>query len=132
MLDEGAVGVGVLGGDFRDAGAGFVEVAVEADAGAGAEDRVVGPRVHLEVFEAELVQLQVAQHGREVDHDVRGGADIEAVTGDEVVLGADRAADDVAAFEDEDFPSRLGEVAGAGEAVVACADNDDVVVRHAI
>ena len=59
-----------------------------------------------------------------------GGADIQPVTGDEVVLRADGAADDVAAFEDQDLASRLGEIAGAGEAVMARAYYHDVVMRH--
>jgi len=130
MLDEGAIGVGVLRRDFRDAGAGFVEVAVKADAGSRAEDGIVSPWVHLQILEAELVQFQLAQHRREMDHDVRRGADIEPVAGDEVVLGADRAADDVPPFEHEYLAARLGQIAGTGEAVVSRSDNHDIVMRH--
>ena len=56
--------------------------------------------------------------------DVTGGGDFEA--GPEF-LGDDAAADEFAAFEDEDFSSRAREISGSDEAVMACTDNDGVV-----
>ena len=95
-----------------------------------AEDGVVGPRVHLQVLEAELVQLQLAQHGREMDHDVRRRADIDAVTRDEIVLRANCAAHNMPPFQHDHAPPRTREITGAGKPVVARTDYRDIVGWH--
>jgi len=58
---------------------------------------------------------------------VRGRADIQPVAGNQIVLRADRAADNVAAFQNEDLASRLGEITRAGQAVMARPNDGNVV-----
>jgi hypothetical protein len=43
-------------------------------------------------------------------------------------LGRGNAADHLAPFQDERLPSRFREVEGGDEAIVAAADDDDVLV----
>ncbi len=72
-----------------------------------------------------LGKMQVAQHLRvQQAHRVAGRG--VAKSGVEF-LGDRGAADEVAALEDQDLPAGPGEVAGAGEAIVAGAYDDDVV-----
>src|SRR5208282_2013702 len=45
-------------------------------------------------------------------------------------VGASRAAEDVAAFEDQHFPSRFRQIGGVDEAVVASSNHDYVVLAR--
>ena len=69
--------------------------------------------------EAEFVDDEGVEQAEEV------GAGGDLVAGPGLVDGAG-AADAVAGFEDEDLLACAGEVGSAGEAVMTCADDDDI------
>lgn len=127
VANETAVGVGVGRADLGDALASFLQIAPKEDGPVFTGDGKGGPRVHLEVFEAVAGQVQFTQHGGQVNHDVGRGTNIDFAAGDDIVLGADGAADDGAAFENSDLKPSLGKVGCADQAVVAGADNGCVV-----
>jgi hypothetical protein len=93
-------------------------------AGHGSEGAVEGKN-----FEAVAGEIEFANDfGAEQRDDV--GAFGEEEAGDDF-FGYGGAAEDVAAFEDENFFAGLGEVRGVDQAVVAAADDDCVVIlRH--
>jgi hypothetical protein len=70
-------------------------------------------------------EIEVADDFRPQQRDYVG-ADRELEAGKDF-FGAGSAAEDVAAFEDEDFLSGAREVGGVDEAVVAAADYDNIV-----
>jgi len=73
-----------------------------------------------------LGEFQIADHFRaEEADDVGEDGKFEAR---ENLLGHGRPANEVAAFKDEDFFPCFGEVGGGGQAVVACADDEGIVV----
>ena len=81
--------------------------------------------VERENFEAVARKVEVANDFRaQKRDDVRANGEFES--GDDF-FGDGRAAEDVAAFEDEDFFAGAGEVGRVHEAVVASADDDYVV-----
>src|SRR5215469_2833541 len=123
FLAEFVVGFGVKAGvaDEFTAGLGVVVDAPEMVAiGHGRESAV-----ERKDFEAVAREVEVANDfGAQERDDIR--ADGEFESGDDF-FGDGGAAENVAAFEDEDFFAGAGEVGRVGQAVVASADDDRVV-----
>ncbi len=125
----GPVALLVLGADSERVEvalrAGVVEPLAEARA-VGERDPQVG--VGDVDVEAALLELELADHDVvEQADDVGAGADDEVGVGERALERAG-AAEPLAALEDEHGLAGLGEVGGAGEAVVAAADDDGVPV----
>jgi hypothetical protein len=74
-----------------------------------------------------LLEVQIFDHGRQVNHDVYARTDIDLVTRNNVVLGADGPADDVTAFKHGDFVTGFGQVRGAGERIVPATNHEGIV-----
>jgi hypothetical protein len=81
--------------------------------------------VEREDFEAVARKIEVANDFRAQKRD-NVGADGEFESGDDF-FGDGGAAEDVAAFEDEDFFAGASEIGRVGQAIVAAADDDRVV-----
>ena len=94
-----------------------------APVGKGEHERGVRPREG----ETETLELQIRDDLRL--ERAGGVGHRRAVAGKELVLRAG-AADDVALLEHEHVDACTGEVGGAGEAVVAATDDDDLVPPH--
>ena len=76
-------------------------------------------------FEIVLRQLEIADHFRSQQADDVGAYGIFKPRID--LLGHSGAAEHMAPFQDEDFFTGFGEIGGAGQAVVATADDDCVI-----
>jgi len=127
VVDKISVFERICRGDGGNGFAGFLQIAPEEDAFFFSRYWKAGPRVHLDVLQAVRCQVQFAQHRCKVDHDVDGGADVDFAAGDDVVLSADRSANDVPTFQDSDLEPGLSKVGGADQAVVAGSQNGNVV-----
>jgi hypothetical protein len=84
--------------------------------------------VERENLETVSREIELADDLRAQERDDVGGDRVLEARVD--LLGDRRAADDVAALEHEHLPSGAGEVGRADQAVVAAANDDDVVVGH--
>jgi hypothetical protein len=65
-----------------------------------------------------------------VDEDVRRGADVYPVAGEDVVARLHRAAGAGRALEDRHAPSGARQIRGGDQCVVPGADDRDVDLRH--
>jgi hypothetical protein len=61
-----------------------------------------------------------------VNHDVDRGAHIDLVARDQIVLGANGAADDAAALQNQDAAALPGQITCRDQPIVASAHDDDV------
>jgi len=123
FLAEFVVGFGVEAGVADEFAAGFgvvVDAPEMVAIGHGRESAV-----ERKDFEAVAREVEVANDfGAQKRDDVRADGELES--GDDF-FGDGGAAEDVAAFEDEDFFVGAGEIGRVGQAVVASADDDCVV-----
>jgi hypothetical protein len=121
---EGRIGRGVLLGELGDLRLGERAVAGDLQVGA-VRQRAERARVPVHDGQAVALQLEIADHlgVQQADH---VGADRVPEAGVEL-LGDRRAADHMAPFDHLNLEARTGQIAGAGQAVVAGADHDDVV-----
>src|SRR5205807_7976028 len=74
--------------------------------------------------------LQLARRRGEVGELVAAGVYVRPETGQRQLFGERHAAEGVILLEDEHLQARPGEVAGAGEAVLAGADADGIMARR--
>ena len=128
-LHIAAVGHGIARTEPGDTFTGFFDRPMEGNPLAGARHRVVGPRVHLDVFEPVLFQLQLGQHRSLMNHDVDGRPHIEAETGNQIVPRANRATRQLPLFHHRHFLSGFRQIAGANQAVVPGPDDHCVVTQ---
>jgi hypothetical protein len=73
------------------------------------------------------LELEVAVDGTHMDDPVEVRVEVVPKAGRRDLLGRTATARDAAGLEHEDTLTRFREIAGAGEAVVPSADDDDVV-----
>ena len=128
-MPERPEGLGVL---LRKAGerrAGLVEILVDDDAGAVAEDRRLLHR-RLDIREAETMKLEIIQQRAEPHPHEEIGVQIELEPGENALFGARAAADPAVALEHGDTQTGAGKIGGERQAVVTGSDNDAVEIRH--
>ena len=109
-----------------DAGDGPFHLPVDGDGAAVGEGMRVDD-VGLDQRESVPRQLQLARRRREVGELVAAGVHVRPETGQRQLFGERHAAEGVVLLEDEHLQTRPGEVAGAGEAVLAGADDDGIM-----
>ena len=125
-LDEITICLGITRRNLLDGRAGFVQVAPKLNRARIVGQRKPGERIHFDVFEAKTVQFQLANHGREMDHNVRRRANIHPIAA-EHIFGTHRAADDWSPLDHQCLHTRFLQIAGAGQAVMPAANDNRVI-----
>ena len=128
--DQPAVGVGVAARETRELLARPVEVAPLGQRLAVAEDHV-HDGIRVEVLEPVVLrEAELLDRRARLDQVVGGRARVVVEAGERELLGRGVAADDRPRLEDEHLETRLGEIGGRDEAVVARPGDDDVHRAH--
>ena len=127
---EPAPGRGVAGGELCEAPGRRLDVAADRQRAAIGEDlRPI--RVGREQLEAMVREAQLLRRRRQLGHQIAAGMHVRKEARCRKRLGDRHAADRGVALQHEHLEPGPGEIAGAGEAVVAGADDRRVVSDHA-
>ena len=125
-----AEGLRVAPGEARQGAAGGVDILVDHDAGAVAKRRRLLHR-RLDIGVAEPIELEVVHQGRVAEAHEEIGMEVEAIAGQRRLFGAGAAAELAVALDHADAQAGTRQIGCEREAVVACADDQAIVTRHA-
>ena len=123
--------LGVPGGELLDGSAGLVDVFVDAERPAIREDDGFldfGRRTEFKTVFADQAQFIVLHDRIQVQPERHGSPQVMLESGDGGFLSHHPAADKVTGFDDAGLQPGLGQVGGHHQAVIAGADDDQIIL----